>query len=762
MQGDGWLANIGLRILTGRLLQNGEAPFWNAYIFGGMPLMASGYAGAFYPPNWIFAILPAGLAMNLVVITTFHIAIVGAYRYSRVLGIARVGAIVAAMVFGFGGYMVMSLGQTSNIASAAWLPWIMFSLENIYQRSITQRDSWKYGSWGALFLTLQFFAGVPQILWYTILLTGSYIFFSVFGRGFPHGRRQYLTSILWLVFLFVMLSAVQLLPMRELQLQGGRAAISYEQFSSFSFPPQQIAALLIPYLFGGATMPPYGRVYSGVDGIFITCGYAGLAGIMLAGIALFGRSREGLVRFWGIVCIASLLLSFGSFLPFNLNRFLYEIPIYNLFRASFRYMFAYTFAVSVLAGLGMDFYVKTEPGKRVTVLRYVTITLLVLFCASVGGFALSSTAKGDTSNTTLLSSSEILIPICFLYVTVAAIRLYAERAFTPYAYLIPVILFFDLLAYGHGLEWRSYKFNIDAQLTDPPSVQFIKSRERYYDSFRIVSYAGIEFGRHYEMLDYPNVSIARGLQSINGYDMLQIKGPAAIMGDMSAEGLIRDPNAFSKQHVGLDLLNVKYLLYESEASNKIPLPAERWKKLEGFGAVEVFENLSALPRAWFVDRVQHVTDADALGVIQKGALPDGSAFDPRSVALVADNISIGNDDVITNPESDVTMTSYAAQSITIHTRNSHAAFLVLSEIFYPGWTATIDGQSTTVVKTNHSLRGLVVPAGEHHIEFVFRSAAIRRGMLLTVFGLSVMILFHTLIKIRRLYSAYIASHQIAT
>src|SRR5262245_59950206 len=58
--GDGWAQNFGVRALTGQMMRHGQAPLWDPYIFAGMPLMASLVAGAFYPPNWLFAILPAG------------------------------------------------------------------------------------------------------------------------------------------------------------------------------------------------------------------------------------------------------------------------------------------------------------------------------------------------------------------------------------------------------------------------------------------------------------------------------------------------------------------------------------------------------------------------------------------------------------------------------------------------------------------------------------------------------------------------------
>ena len=64
--GDGWEQNLGVRALAGQMIASGQAPLWNPFIFGGMPLAASVYPGCFYPPNWLFAILSPKWAMNLV------------------------------------------------------------------------------------------------------------------------------------------------------------------------------------------------------------------------------------------------------------------------------------------------------------------------------------------------------------------------------------------------------------------------------------------------------------------------------------------------------------------------------------------------------------------------------------------------------------------------------------------------------------------------------------------------------------------------
>src|SRR5262249_27298174 len=119
MPGEGWQQNYPLRVLEGKMIASGEIPLWNPYILGAMPLLASVYPGPLYPPNWIFAFLPPGLAIILVVITTFHIALFGVYFYMRKMKSERAPALLAAMIFSFGAFMIAHIGHTSRIAAAA-------------------------------------------------------------------------------------------------------------------------------------------------------------------------------------------------------------------------------------------------------------------------------------------------------------------------------------------------------------------------------------------------------------------------------------------------------------------------------------------------------------------------------------------------------------------------------------------------------------------------------------------------------------------
>src|SRR5262249_654698 len=150
MPGEGWKQNYPLRVLVGKMIASDEIPLWNPYMFGGTPLLATVYPGALYPPNWIFAFLPPGLAINLLLITTFHIALFGVYFYMRKIKSGRAPALLASVIFSFGAFMIVHIGHTSRIAAAAWMPWVLWAIENL-----RERVKWRGIILGAIIIALQ-------------------------------------------------------------------------------------------------------------------------------------------------------------------------------------------------------------------------------------------------------------------------------------------------------------------------------------------------------------------------------------------------------------------------------------------------------------------------------------------------------------------------------------------------------------------------------------------------------------------------------
>jgi hypothetical protein len=826
VSGDGVMQILGDRFLIGKMIAAGQMPLWNPYILAGTPLLASLHPGVLYPPNWIFAIFSLLTAINLVVITTSHLALIGTYLYGRRIGLTRLGGIIAGIVFTFGGFMMAHIGDSPLISSAAWLPWILLAIESLYLKV-----SWRWISLGAIFLTLQFFAGDPQISLYTILVGGGYVLFSWAVRGGEESSPRFLISAVAMFVCGTLLSMIQLLPAFELFSQADRANISYESFSSSSFPPGRMLSFIIPYFPGSQTAgSPQTINQLGPPSIEL-CGYLGLLTLWLALLALFVRRGNKLARFWTGTALLSLLLALGDYLPLGLNHMFYNTPLFGLFSVPARNLYQFTFSISMLAGLGIGLIERRN-----------------FFCAV----------------------------------------------------LLVSILFVDLAIFGLVFNWerRQSFVAVNARLQDSPSVQFIKSREADTTAFRIISHSFMPFGKNYDLLNFPNLSIARGLRSVNGIEELRLPRQMVVAGGIGANGLLSDVNIFNSGNQGLNLLNVKYLLSErgplddlspkfeiegirfnqepiylkmtpgSHLEITVPgvkatelalvttmadsvritdetpiaqvklhakdgrvltqeiragrdtgewaydyveilpqmkhrrppiaqsLPAkgfsayqylarlpfdsaeierieldyvlpyatliisrvslhdaatgastpissldfstQQWRSVAQFGNVGVYQNQKWLPRAWFVKCATVATSSEVLQIIKSGIMPDGSPFNPSETALL-EREDFGLREVILpaigDPaDSTVSFSRSEPNRIELHTRNSQPGFLVLSEAYYRGWDAWVDGQRTPVERVNYTLRGIAVPPGEHRIEFVFRAPTFRDGAIYSLLG----------------------------
>jgi uncharacterized membrane protein YfhO len=82
---------------------------------------------------------------------------------------------------------------------------------------------------------------------------------------------------------------------------------------------------------------------------------------------------------------------------------------------------------------------------------------------------------------------------------------------------------------------------------------------------------------------------------------------------------------------------------------------------------------------------------------------------------------------------------YDPHRIEVKTRSTQEKFLVLSEVYYPRWLARIDGMDTRVYRTNYTLRGIIVPPGEHKIEFVYSPKSFNIGAICSGIGIAVLV-----------------------
>jgi hypothetical protein len=177
----------------------------------------------------------------------------------------------------------------------------------------------------------------------------------------------------------------------------------------------------------------------------------------------------------------------------------------------------------------------------------------------------------------------------------------------------------------------------------------------------------------------------------------------------------------------------KITLYNEEERISYPLSLvmsdlqdhERWKHVEDIGEVSVYENLRCMPRVWSVSEVMSAKAEEVLQAIQSSRLPDGRIFNPSKIALVEDPFTFKAKEW--DDKATAKLVHLSNTRMEIQTNSLSPSFLVLSDVYYPGWNATVDGVDTHLFRTNYVLRGIMVPAGSHIIHLTFKPRSFYYG-----------------------------------
>jgi hypothetical protein len=155
-----------------------------------------------------------------------------------------------------------------------------------------------------------------------------------------------------------------------------------------------------------------------------------------------------------------------------------------------------------------------------------------------------------------------------------------------------------------------------------------------------------------------------------------------------------------------------------------------WMPVYEYDRVQILRNSRALPRAWLVGEAEAVNDEEALHRI-RGESPQ--AFDPRRTAL----LEVPPDELPSLPggavstDSSARIVSYEPARLVIETSAPTATVLVLSEMFHPGWEATVDGRAKRILLTDYLLRGVALEPGQHRVEMTYTAPAARMGALVS-------------------------------
>jgi len=161
---------------------------------------------------------------------------------------------------------------------------------------------------------------------------------------------------------------------------------------------------------------------------------------------------------------------------------------------------------------------------------------------------------------------------------------------------------------------------------------------------------------------------------------------------------------------------------------------DRFEFMETIADSSIYKNLRALPRAWLVPRVISARPAQILEAIRTSVAPDGTAFDPGTMAFVEEPFSL--DSAGSTVQSNARVMELSGDKLVVSTEATAPAFLVLSEVYFPGWVAAVDDRNTEVFQTDYALRGVAVPSGKHIVTLRYRPSSFLWGLVIAAVALT--------------------------
>jgi Bacterial membrane protein YfhO len=740
------------RFLVRSYQQTGELPLWCPLQFCGAPFVHDIQVALFYPPHLLLLALPeeqVGPALSWLIVAHLWLAGLLMFVYARHRGLHTLPALVAGIGFMFGPKWLFHLlgGGHYITIGLAWLPLVLLGLERAIVRNSLAWATVAGAAFALLILPTHpqwiVYAGVFTALWTLgeALRQAGYLggegatsckrTFQALGRWTGHG--------LWVMTVAVALAAIQVLPTVEAARHSTRAAGMEPEYPGLGL--RTFSLLVGPAL---SNKLPH-RTWEEPAGF----------GLLWLVAAVFAPMMcNGQIRYQAGLLLALLLFAgFGALLAGHL-------PGLGIFRFHPRILVVAALPLAYLAGVTTQ-TLFLERGPSPALRQRLTRTALAL----AAGVVLIATGKVLTRLEKEVSfwfaAYWALVPVLFggaLWLVYRGPAL--SRRWT--ALLWAVLLLADLWA----MTWHLVEVRPDEEVFRPSAcVRYLIDRadqgharvlDRYYLN-PVTGWDGSPLGQG------APVALVHGLEVVRGYNPLDVRRFREYLLFLTGEDrpVQALDGAQTRPVVGsiqikceqlLDLLGVRYLL----APDSDPPTTDRWKRMEGsrdpqpvaynlgadmqrFPPYSIFENGQALPRAFVVPQAMPLPPRDQVFETLK-------TTDFRRTVLLE-----GYEGCSGGPAgrfAPATLVSYEANRVVVRAETETPGFLVLSDVWYPGWSATVDGKPVPVYRANYVFRSVGVPAGTHKVVFQFDPLSLRLGKWITLGALAALVLLWPLLVLR--------------
>ena len=707
----------------------GEYPLWQPWIFSGMPTAESfTNTSNLYFLQYFFNLLR--IPAIFIHLLHFFLAGVGMYILLRYLKLSQIIAIIGASGFMLMPYLITMevFGHGSQAMTAAYIPWVFWATLKLFdkQRLIDVGIL-------AVLLGLQLQRAHVQIAYYTWMLVVALFLFRLFVFFRDQKSRKIIpkTIILFGTALLLSIGIAALVYLPSLQYSaesirstGQPGSASYDYATSWSFHPKEMLTFLIPsaYGFGGQT-------YWGKMPFTDYPNYMGILFFLLAILAIV-KKRTNIIWFLVGTTLLALLISFGKHFSVVYNLFYDFAPFFSKFRVPSMILIIVQFNTIILACYGLaelsEIKWKNIPKWFWWIIGMIALCVLILLFGSswLEQIVASGFTQPRVQDQRLVEviynlrwkmwHQDAWILLLFIIGLVGLIFLFIKGRInkTIFIILIGLLAIIDLIIVDLKIVQPKTNSGQSSQLVSKRAIK------RYFNHDKITTFLTQDST---DFRVYPIGPLfgesrlqAFGIESVGGYH------PAKLT---VYNNFLNNTNNISTLPL-MRMLNVKYIL-SPQVINHPELKqvfADKMPTGSGNIPIWVYELSNNLPRAWLVQAVENINDQD----IWKNLLSD--SFDPLVTAYVEKPINDINDG-----NGSISEFHSSIHKISLKTNSNSNEFLVSSEVFYPlRWKAKLDGAPIETIKTNGLIRGVLIPAGEHLVEFEYDRKSFNLGIIISI------------------------------
>jgi hypothetical protein len=691
---DQLLTALPVRQYLTERLSRGQLPQWYPYEALGVAFIGQMQTATFHPFSWLLLPFAPITALKLQTALAFLLALCGAYRAARALGVSRAGSVAGALAFGYGGYAFGVSHNPSYLVAHATLPWVLWAALRV---ALPDRLAPRRVAALALAWALVFLAGDAQAF-----LVAPLVLLAVLALAKERKRAAIVCA--GAGALAVLLCGAELLP--AIALSGssirvqGRSDPLLGRF--FSFHPFRLFELAAPSLIpDGLRVPVTTALFHSGGALWSTTVFAGSVVLLLAGLGLARAPRRGL-PFAALAALA-LLLAMGAHA--GLLPLLWKVarPL-SWFRFPEKYAAFAWVGLFPLAALGFD-GAQERPRSAA---RAAAIAALVALLASALLPALVRRLLGEAGAEAAEETARAWRTGClwsagFLGAAALALRLPGS------ALLLPALVCAELL-HGNGAHLPlAPRAILEAPL---PFAEAIRA-----EPHRVVSLAGghalrTVTGEDVHWAEVMRASLRPDASGVEHVGSLSFNLPLTQVRAWRALG----PNASLRGQAG-PLFDGCYALVDLAA----PDPTGAILLIEDRASELRLLRAPCRPRA-YLSAMEPATEHDSPERLHRGLAAGASLWEHTPGAAAA--------------AGSVRLTVDEPERLAFEVEAAADTALVVSDQLAPGWTATLDGAPAPMYFANVAARGLAVPAGRHRVEMRYRTPRLSAGAALSLLGLA--------------------------